>query len=81
MSSSSTSITEKLSKHGVTTVDQFAVLSCEEVALAIVGHQRLQCPIQSTSQLTLLNSMWQRNAIKLDLLVSNISWFARNLTH
>ena len=79
MSSSSTSITEKLSKHGVTTVDQFAVWSCEEVAL--VGHQRLQCPIQSTSQLTLLNSMWQRNAIKLDLLVSNISWFARNLTH
>ena len=72
---------QKLSKHGVTSIDLFAalIINCEEDELGI-NNFNVQFRALPKAQ-TLLNSMWQRDAIKQGLLVSNISRFARNLTH
>ena len=60
---------QKLSKHGVTTIDQFAVLSAKRLHDLGINDFNVRFRALPKAQ-TLVNSVWQRDAIKQDLLVS-----------
>ena len=60
----------KLSKQGVTTIDQFAALSAKRLHDLGINDFNVRFRALPKAQ-TLVNSVWQRDAIKQDLLVSS----------
>ena len=61
---------QKLSKHGVTTIDQFAVLSAKRLHDLGINDFNVRFRALPKAQ-KLVNSVWQRDSIKQDLLVSS----------